>query len=116
MTDFNNALQESEWENLRQAAIRNLENVHKIAHASFMKQTINSQKSQEERLDTIISHMSVQFEALRSDMRHITRPVQRPNGSLPLSEGEAIEDPKEQGGHLNTADNRLSKLPVTTEQ
>lgn len=111
-----NTTQESKLENLRQAAIRDVETVHMIAHSCFMKQTINSQRSQEERLDAIMSHMSVQFETLRADMGHMRRPIQHPNGPLPIVKGEAIEKTREEGGHLSTADDRLSEPRALTGQ
>ena len=112
-----NNTQESERETLRQAVIRSLENVHMTAHSLFMKRTINSQKSQEERLDAIMSHMSFQFETLRADMGHMRRQVQHPYGFSSILEGEAIKNPREEGGHLITAEDRLSKPRVFfTEQ
>ena len=97
MMNLLSAGQESEREPLRQAAIRSIENVHMLAHVSFMKGTMRSQEHQGQQLDAIMGHMSAQFEMLRADLGHLTRPAPIAIRSLGDQEADAHQIPKTDG-------------------
>ena len=64
-----------------------------------MKRTMESQNHQGQQLDAIMGHMSAQFEMLRADLGHLTRPAPIAIRSLGDQEADAHQIPETGGEH-----------------
>ena len=60
-----------------------------LTHTSFMKHSMRSQEHQGQQLNAIMGHMSEQFESLRADLGHLTRPAPVATQSSGDQEGDA---------------------------